>query len=289
MAGSTSFVDGSALNPRRRSWAAGALVAGMCVSLSGCFRPRLTLEEVQAAIDAVVVMGQARQAVDDVVEISTSFTIGDGVEAYVEQVRLFLESQAPCTTVEASPGELVVDFGGLADACSYRGRTYGGQVVYSFEVQGDDVIVTHDYRAFTNGDVTLDGAAEVTWGGQARRVETDFTIVGDRATIDTQADRTMVWIDESLGLAGGIRIDGTQDWQGPLGDWTMSIDGVEVRAQDPVPQSGRFELVTPRDVLATLSFSRLDDDTIEMVFEGPRNRRAYHVTSLGQVEDVTDG
>jgi hypothetical protein len=41
-------------------------------------------------------------------------------------------------------------------------------------------------------------------------------------------------------------------------------------------------------MLASLEFSRVDDDTIQMTFTGPRNERVYHITSIGVVEDVTD-
>ncbi len=258
------------------------------LGLGGCFGDRISAEELRAAIDAVVVLGQARQAVDDVVEISTSFTIGEGLEAIVEEVRAFLESQAPCTELTVGDSQITVDFGSLTDDCSYRGHTYGGQVVYSFELAGDEVHVTHDYIAFTNGEVTLDGGADVVWGGGARDIETDFTVTGEKVSLNARGDRRMTWVDPVQGLGGGVRIDGDHDWTGPLGHWTMSIDGVEARAQDPLPQAGSYELVTPRDVLATLSFSRVDDDTIEMVFEGPRQRRVYHVNSVGVVDEVDD-
>lgn len=255
----------------------------------GCFGQLLSLEEMRAAIDGVVTMGQARQAVDDVVEISTSFTIGDGVEAIIEEVRAFLESQAPCSTVEIDPGRsLRIDFGELGDACTYRGRTYAGEVLYTFEVSGSDVLVTHEYTDFRSEQVTINGRSDVVWGGGAREVTTDYEIVGTRATLQEHGTRVMRWIDESQGLGGGVRIDGDSRWDGPLGVWDLNIDGVEARGQDPVPQAGAFELVTPRDILATLSFSRIDEDTIEVRLEGPRQERIYHVTRLGTVEDVTD-
>ena len=41
----------------------------------GCFGNYLTAEEIRQAIDSVVLIGEARQAVDDVTEISTSFNV----------------------------------------------------------------------------------------------------------------------------------------------------------------------------------------------------------------------
>jgi hypothetical protein len=262
---------------------------GLLSATPGCFGNYLTAEEIRQAIDSVVLIGEARQAVDDVTEISTSFTIGDGLEAIVEQVRIFAESQAPCSTVDAStPGVLSIDFGGLDDSCEYNGRTYAGVVTYTFAVNGDQVDVEHIYEGFTNGEVTLEGKADVTWSGGARQIVTDFEIYNDDHSIDLNGDRTMTLINEGAGLAGGIEINGERRWTGSFGNWDMSIEAVEVRAQDPVPQEGRYELVTPRDILATLAFHRIDEDTIEMIFTGPRNQRVYHINSIGLVEDVTD-
>ena len=51
---------------------------------SSCFGNWLTAAEIRDAVIGVQLMGEARQAVDDVVEISTSFTLGDAAEAIVE-------------------------------------------------------------------------------------------------------------------------------------------------------------------------------------------------------------
>ena len=100
-------------------------------------------------------------------------------------------------------------------------------------------------------------------------------------------DRTMLFLNESAGLAGGIEIEGERAWTGDLGRWEMTMQNVKVRPRDPVPYDGRYELVTPRDLLASVEFSRVDDDTIEMVFTGPRNTRIYQITSSGVVSEVS--
>ena len=77
-------------------------LVGLISLSSSCFGNRLTAAEIRDAVIGVQLMGEARQAVDDVVEISTSFALGDAAEAIVDAVRAFAESQAPCSTVTPS-------------------------------------------------------------------------------------------------------------------------------------------------------------------------------------------
>ncbi|MCA9687792.1 MAG: hypothetical protein KC457_36875, partial [Myxococcales bacterium] len=103
----------------------------------------------------------------------------------------------------------------------------------------------------------------VTWQDKARKVVTDYTFTTKEGeTIEATSDRLQTLLDEAQGLAGGIVINGERHWEGENGLWDLDIDEVEVRGQDPVPQSGQYALTTPEDKLVTLAFERLDEDTI---------------------------
>ncbi len=251
---------------------------------AGCdFGDRVAGEQMRQAMEEIVLTGDAQGLEDGVVEITTSFTIGDGVDSIIAEVRAFAESQAPCSTVTSSdPGSLTIDFGTLEDACTYRGKTYAGVVTVSWEVGAEDVVVIHDYDGLTNGRVMLNGDATVTWGRAMRRVQTDVAFEGESANVEIESDRTQTLIGE---LGDGIRVAGTRDWTGPSGSWALGIDDVEIRAVDPVPQAGTYTLTTPDDKVLTLSFSRLDDDTIEVSMTGGFRDRVFLVTAAGQISD----
>jgi hypothetical protein len=274
-------------NQLRVRAACGAFAIGALTSACD-FQGRMSLAEMRDALVESVVQGQARTMENDIVEITTTFTIGAAVEDILEEVRAWAETQAPCTTVSLEDQTLTIDFGGLDDDCTYNGRTYAGVIQSSFEVLGDEVLVHHEYTGFSNGEITLDGNADVTWGGGARNVVTDLHFETDDRTLDVQADRTQTLLDPEAGLAGGIEIDGYRDWQGQAGDWHLDINEVEVRGEDPVPQDGSYVLETPQSKELTLTFERVDEDTIEVRLIAPNRERIYHVTKGGGVSDEGD-
>ncbi|MEZ4382558.1 MAG: hypothetical protein R3A79_14570 [Nannocystaceae bacterium] len=255
---------------------------------AGCFdTTSATNLEMRAAVGEIVVQGQAQAIENEITEITTSFTIGGGVQEVLAEVKVFLESQAPCSTVEIVDNTLTMDFGSLDDSCTYKNHTYAGVVTIAVAVEGDATVVDHTYADFTNGVITMNGSKVVTYSEQSRRVVADYEFANkDGDTFDTTSDRTQTLLDEAEGLAGGIVINGARLWSGPSGAWTLDIDDVEVRWVDPVPQSGVYSLLTPKDKTITMSFERVDADTIAVIVDGGRNSRTYHVTSTGQVEEA---
>ena len=253
------------------------------LALSGlaCDGERFTNAEFRAAMEEVALTGDAAALQNGVVEITTSFTLAEGLQQVLDEVRAFLESQAPCSTVDSpSQGTLVIDFGELGDACTYKGNTYAGIVTVTFDVQSDRVVVNHDYDGLTNGRVTVDGGAEVTWHDGTRHVVTDFEFAGSNRTVQVDSDRTQSLIGS---LGDGIRVEGERNWHGESGDWHLDIDDVEMRGRDPVPQDGVYTLTTPKGKEMSLSFDRVDDDTIAVTIMGGWRERVFHVTSTADV------
>ena len=268
-----------------RCGALAPLLAGT-LSTSGCFFDFLTAEEFRLLIDETVLQGEVMGMENEVLEISTSFTIADGVEAVIEEVRAFAESQVPCSTITVEDQTMTFDFGTLDDDCRYNGHTYAGVFSSRYEVQGDSVLVTHSYDGFTNGSATLEGDVNVTWTSSQRQVQSDLVFSKENLMVAVQADRVQTLVDPSQGLAGGIEINGTREWQGQSGDWRLGIDEVEVRGIDPVPQAGRYDLDTPFDgKTVSMSFDRQDEDTIRVLVESGSQSRKFDVTSTGRVTD----
>jgi hypothetical protein len=280
-------VGTDAANDRRMTHPIRFLVPSLLTAslvVPACEFDSATAAEMRMAVDEVVSTGQAASLEDGVVEITTDFTLADGLHGVLAQVRSLVESQIPCSTIEAPDDHtLVIDFGTLEDSCEFRGRTFAGIVTVSYEVAGDEVVVTHDYEGITDGRATLDGRAVVTWRDRSRRIVTDFDFHGARGDFSSDGDRTQTLIG---GVGDGIRVAGERNWHGERGDWHLEIEDVEMRAIDPVPQDGAYVLTTANGKEITMTFERIDEDTIEVTVTGGRRDRVYRVTSAGDVAET---
>lgn len=262
--------------------------------LAGCFETEeMGVLEALSALGEVDRSARGEQATADVIEISTDFTIGGALEAAAQAVADFWESQAPCTTVTVEGAVTTVDYGSLDDACTWRGRTYAG--VNTITVQSTtagELEVLHDWNGFTNGDVTVDGGATVTWSGldATRTVVTDHTWTGaDGETVDVHGEHVSGRIDEAVPVwDSGFTLDGTRDWTGEDGGtWTLEMAGLELRLLDPAPQAGTVDLVDPEGKALTIVYSRVDEDTIQAVLQGVRGGdRVYHIDRLGRATEA---
>lgn len=259
----------------------------------GCFLVSgddLSTVEMREALDEVVLEGQSQAVENEIVEITTDFTIGEGVTQAAAALRDALASQIPCSTVTVADATLTVDFGTLDDECVYHGHTFAGVVslTISHDEAVDKVTVDHTYKDLSNGVVTLNGSKIVDWQGAARHVVTDLQIERDGKTAHATSDRTQTLLDPSAGLKGGLEINGERHWDNDRGAWELAIEGVELRWIDPVPQAGSYTLTTPKGKTAVLAFERVDDDTISVTLSGGRKDRVFHVTSAGSVSDEGD-
>lgn len=257
------------------------------LTTASCLDPALTREEAQEAVDSSNLASAAEALSYEVVEVSTHFTLGKAVEQAAEELRSFAVSQIPCSEVSLAGHVVTIDFGGLDDRCTYRGHTYGGIVELTLEAVVGEVHVHHAWQGLTNGKVTVDGEADVTWSStdHARHVTYHGTAVSTEheGTLETKGEVTQTLIDPSQGLKAGIEINGTREWFMEEGRvWNLSVEGVEARGQDPVPQAGRYVLTTPSDKDVTMTFGRISANTIRVTVVGPRNRTyEVDVVSLG--------
>lgn len=260
---------------------AAALLAPACFDTSA-----LSNVEVREALDEVVAEGQAQSLENEVIEITTDFTIGGAIEDIAAHVRDLVASQIDCSTVVVAGNTVEIDLGGLNDGCEYNGHTFAGKIALTFAYEGDGtkVSVDHTYTDLTNGTVTLNGTKRVEWDDQSRHVVHDYEWTRDGKSAHATGDRTQTLLDPAAGLMGGIEINGDRTWTGEKGTWELAIEGVEVRWIDPVPQAGSYTLTTPKDKQVVMSFERLDEDTIEVRVVGGRRDRIFHVTG----NSVTD-
>lgn len=237
---------------------------------------------------------QGEAATQDPVEISTDFTIGAALEAAAQTVADFWTSQVPCTTVTLEGATATIDYGTLEDDCKYNGRSYAGvNTVTVGSTAPGSLEVEHRWDDFTNGDVTVNGGAVVTWDGTdaSRTVETDhlFTVASDP---DVEVKVTGEHVtrpleDDVPWWQSGFTLDGTRQWSSDGSDWFLTMADLELRLIDPCPQAGTIDVTAPSGRSLHILYERVDDDTIAATLSGVRGGdRVYHVSRLGVVEEA---
>jgi hypothetical protein len=82
------------------------------------------------------------------------------------------------------------------------------------------------------------------------------------------------------GIFEGIHVDGWRSWEGDAGNWDLAINDVEVRWIDPVPQTGTYSLSTPFKHDLTMTFDRVDSDTIAVLIKSGEREFTINVHSL---------
>jgi len=256
---------------------------------AGCFEfDNVSNVEFREALDEVVIANQGEAVENEILEITTDFTLGEAAQTIASNLRDALQSQIPCSTITVLDNTVTMDFGGLDDTCVYNGQTFAGIITLeiTYDEAEHEAVVDHDYQDLTNGTVTLNGTKTVTWDEKSRRVVSDLMVLRDGQSVHSTSDRVMTLLDPAAGLAGGIIIDGSRHWDNTRGPWDLAIDGVEIRWIDPVPQAGSYSLATPKGKTIDLAFSRVDANTIAVTLSSGARERVFHVTSSGQVEEA---
>ena len=256
--------------------------------LAGCpASEAMTTSEAGQAIEEAGIEAQASQAINGTIEISTNFTIGQAVEKAADELRSFVQSQLPCAEVTLVDHTLTVEYGVNPGNCTYKGQTYTGThtITVSKDDQGE-VIVEHTWDALQNQRVSVSGSATVTWNLQdpSRHVVHDlvWTRLSDGRTGEGSGDTLQKPL--SGGLKEGISVDGDRQWKGQKGEWDLAINNVEMRWIDPIPQAGSYELTNPDGKKATLTFTRIDEDSIEADFVTGNKEYTFIVNKDGSVQ-----
>ena len=257
-------------------------------ALTGCpAGDEMTTAEAGQALEETGMEAQASAAVNNTIEISTNFTIGQAVQKAAEELKAFVETQLPCADITLVDHTLTVEYGVNPGNCTYKGQTYTGThtITVSKDDQGE-VVVEHTWDSLKNQRVSVSGSATVTWNlkDPSRHVVHDltWTRLSDGRTGEGSGDTVQKPLPD--GLKEGISVNGDRQWKGQKGQWDLSIDQIEMRWADPVPQAGSYELTAPNGKTATLSFKRIDADTIEADFATGAKSYTFLVSKDGSVK-----
>lgn len=246
---------------------------------------RLTAAEARQALEESAAASQAEGLTAASVDLATGFTFGAGVEAAVSELRAFVGAQLPCAEVSVDGATLSVEYG-VAGSCMYRGHELSGTARITVSANAEQVLVEHEWVDVSNGVVSLDGTATVTWdlAAETRRVvhATEWTSLRTGRVVSGEGDR----LQRLLGgeAEQGIQVDGWRSWEGERGSWELAIDGVEMRWADPVPQAGGYTLSTPFGKTVSMTFERADADTIAVTVASGEREFEFTVSKLGAVQ-----
>lgn len=262
------------------------VTTALCVGLlPSCKRQdaALTYGEAQQALEEASLGTQAETLIGTSVEIATNFTIGDAVEAAAQELQEFIATQLPCAELSLADATLTIEYGVNPGTCTYHGHTFSGShAITVTRNEPGEVQVDHEWTELSNGVVMVSGTAHVTWSlsNQSRHVihELDWTRLRDGQSATGSGDRTQTLL--AGGLAEGIRVDGSRQWESDRGSWDLAIDAVQIRWIDPVPQAGSYELTNPDGKVLTLRFERVDDDTIKVTVTNGDKSFDFQVSSL---------
>jgi hypothetical protein len=273
------------------------LVAPLLAAATGCGEEALTAKEALMALEEVALSSQAETSSSGTVEIATNFTIGAALEAAAEELEEFISSQLPCAEITLDGAVLNIEYGVNPGNCTYHGQTYTGS--HSIEIvsaESGNLVVHHEWTDLSNEQVSVSGTADVTWSSAdgSRNVvhQLSWTRLYDGFAVTGSGDRTQTAHPE--GLLVGLHVDGTREWTSERGDWDIDINDVQLRWTDPVPEQGTYELITPfegrRGTLktATLTFERVDEDTIRVTLASGDKSFAFDVSKLGVISEADE-
>jgi hypothetical protein len=270
----------------------------LLVALSGCQEEALTAKEALQALEEVALSSQALTSTSGTVEIGTNFTIGAAIEAAAEELEDFILTQLPCAEITLVGAVLTIEYGVYPEEdCVWYGQTYTGS--HSIEIvsasQGN-LVVHHEWTELANDKVEVSGTADVTWSSAegSRNVvhELTWTRLSDGFEVVGSGDRTQAALNSNI--LEGMTIEGTRQWTSERGDWDLDIDGVEIRWIDPVPQAGVYDLTTPFKgksgdrKSASLTFERVDEDTISVTVASGDKSFSFHVSKLGFITEADE-
>lgn len=257
------------------------------LALAACPRESaLTVEQARASLQEASAASQAENLSAVSVDLSTHFTIGMAAEQAARELQNFLATELPCADVALSGATLNIEYGAKSGNCLYHGHQLSGSSAITVSKdEMNEVVVDHRWTKLSNGAVELDGSARVVWNfqDQTRHVthEVSWTELASGRSGSGSGDRTQAPLPS--GIADGVQVDGSRSWSGKSGTWDLAIDGVQLRWSDPVPQAGSYALHTPYGKTVSMSFVRVDQDTIDVNVAGPQREFHFTVSKTGAI------
>jgi hypothetical protein len=268
------------------SFAASVVLAACAGSTGGSTISSYTALD---AVDKSASDTQASNLASASLDVGTKFTLGSAASDAVQSITSFIETQMPCASVMVAGDALTINYGANAGNCVYDGMQLSGQQTISVvSVAESSVEVDTTWSKLSNGTVQIDGNAQLTWtssnGSRHLTSSLTWTRLQDGASSQGSADLTQTSLDGDF--ATGVEESGTRSWTDGEGHWSLTIQDVQQRWIDPVPQAGSFAMVTATDANVAVTFSRVNETTIAAAVTSGSSSFTFDVAANGAITSM---
>lgn len=196
-------------------------------------------------------------------------------------------TEVPCGTTTRAGSAITINYGDIDEKCTWRGTALGGQHVVTVRAStSEEISMRHSFSEYTNGVVTLNGDAVVSWepGTLTREASYDYSWTNEAGrTRDVVGINTHGIVDSELGLRGVVTLDGDRWWGDSEGSSTLDLVGVAYRFADPVPEAGQWDFLVRRTEQVSLQFSRIDGSNYQVDVEGAQRPYSWNINQQGEV------
>ena len=158
-----------------------------------------------------------------------------------------------------------------ADAtCSFSGRTYVGAITIAAEEVDGVITIAHAYDLESeDGEASMLGTTTIVATDDEHHFASEVEVSRRGRTRVMSGERTEVPLDPTVGFDGGTRVDGSRTMESERGTRTQTLSGLEFFGDELVPQAGTISMEGGRRSIS-MSFSRVDDSTVQATVEGRR-------------------
>lgn len=254
------------------------------LAVSACAPEPASSVELRQTITEVVDLGRALAIEQTAVALSTDLDPAPEPAELAAQLLEDLAASTPCAALSAY-GEtgLRVDFGPPGAPCSGQGPDLSGslRIVFTTPTAGER-LATLTHLDLGRAGATLTGTTQITWGPDGtRQVVSELRLDSPEARqLEIQSDRIQA------DLAGGLKIDGWQQWQTLMGRWKLEIGGYELAPGALVPAAGVASVDTPYEHDVYLDFTGEVAGGLGVRANGGRRDHVFAVDANGKIVDL---
>jgi hypothetical protein len=262
------------------------LFAALCL-VAGC--GRVSREDAEDALDQAALATQAQLLMDTIVALGEGAPRTVTPESAARALAAQLDRLIDCADASAEADKVLVDFGTPDRPCEFGGRALSGcaelrilentaerLVIDHYWVQGARTVCHED--DFSDGALTVDGTATVTWTGPpgARDI-----VQHDVVWRPTQSGRTVAATGTlsaaAQGDAGALRLTGSQTWATEGADWQLESVDILVAPDDFLPTEGTHVVTNPAGEPISIRYSRSEDGHTTVAVEGGGSSFSFDV------------
>ncbi len=254
----------------------GLLLAG-CAGLPGW-------SVVSEGVAEVLVSARGEVVVEELVELSTRFEPGGDTRLACVQLQEVFTGRFPCGSAACNERSLQLELGDASGSCA-TGSGYHGSATLTVDLAGpEDLLVVHQWQGLARDGVLVDGSASVSWaeGDSLHRVEHRSTWSDGRRVVDAEGDREQTLVDDSLGLDGGLDVQGERSWYWK-GDWELQMSDTVMPPGLPVPRQGSYSIADSQGNLLGASFEPAAGGAVQVTISGLRRDRVLQVDARGEI------